>query len=245
MNRNQMERELRNNPDVDQRTSTLKLAQEINPQFCDPHIVGGYLRNILLGCKPNDCDVVFKGTQLNQPGVLEAVQEAEAKLGIPPYLDWEFENITATGYSKDLYSDVLGRYSFHTDYLTMVLMDTNQILYIGEEEKTLTNYEQRIYDLHFQGIMMWVTHRAKGRSYQSCLVGDLIRCLYLCQGLNLTPSPVCELLVSNFDTLFQELNTEDQKSRLSFWLKKTKGNPAFNQILDKYAIYSLRATHST
>src|SRR5579859_3722412 len=111
---------LNNSPLIKPRLETLRLAEEINPKFKNPHIVGGYMRNIVLGIAPNDCDVCFQGYMLNQPGILEAIREAEMRLGVEAYPEWECENISATGYSGDLYEDIVGKYSFHTDYLTMI-----------------------------------------------------------------------------------------------------------------------------
>lgn len=235
-----VETRLRNNEGVKARVATLRLAERINPKFQNPHVVGGYLRNTILGAEPNDCDVIFQGFQLNQPGITEAVYSAEEKLGIEHYPNWEFENISATGYSGDLYEDVIGKYAFHTDYLTMILMDTKSNLYIGEVEKTLHDFENRVYDLRFCGVEMWANHRAKGRSYASCLIGDLTRGMYLCQSLNLTPSPIAEFLMSNYDSLFSKLDEENQEARRRYWLRKTKGERIYQKILDRFGITSLK-----
>ncbi|SRR5258708_15685850 len=236
----QLETNLNNHPLIKTRLETLRLAEEINTKFKNPHIVGGYLRNIILNTIPNDCDVSFQGYMFNQPGILEAVQEAEGKLGIDHYPDWEFENISATGYSGDLYEDLVGKYSFHTDYLTLVIMNSKGKLSIGEQEKTLYDFNHQIYDLRFKGVEMWAIHRGNGRSFASCLTGDLTRGLYLCHSLDLTPSPIVTFLWSNYDSIFNKLSPEDQKGRIVYWQKKTKGNPDYQKILDAFGITSLK-----
>lgn len=240
LTRQKVERKLKSHPWVKPRLATLALAQKINPKFKNPHIVGGYLRDTILGHKPHDCDVIFEGYQLNQPGTLEAVQKAEERLGIKPYPNWEFENISATGFSGNLHDDAVGKYSFHTDFLTMLIMDPKGKLSIGHEEKTLHDLEKRIYDLNFPGISMWANHRGAGRSYASCITGDLIRGLYLTQSLKLHPSEIVTFLWSHFDTIFSSLNKEDQQARINYWKRKTKGDPSYNSILKRFKITALK-----
>ena len=230
-----LQTQLNNNPAIHNRLKTLKLAEKINPKFGSPHIVGGYLRNIYFGVEPKDCDVVFQGYMLNQPGILEAVREAECKLKIEPYPNWEFENATATGITKDFYENTLGKYSHMTDYVTLMSMNTAGKLHIGDD-KTLSDLENRVYDLRFSGVEVWVNHRSKGKSYVSCLTGDLIRGLYLGQCLNLRHSEIAAFLTQYFDVFYKSLNKEDQQARQSFWMKKTNGDPLWQPILDKFGV---------
>lgn len=239
----ELEKKLNANPLVVARLETLKEAEKINPDFKSPHIMGGFLRNIALDLEPNDCDVVFKGTRLNQEGITESVKEAERRLKIPPYPDWDFENILATGMSDDFYENAVGKLSNHTDYLTVLLMDVDGKLYLGED-KTLTDIENKVYDLRFSGIEIWAQHRGKGRSYLSCLVGDLTRGLYLCKSLNLTPSAIVTFLLGNYDHFFSQLSPDDQKGRMDYWLRKTKADPKFQEILTHYGISSLKTPTS-
>ena len=239
LTKNQLETTLTANSAVHDRIRTLKLAEEINPNFRTPHIVGGYLRNIYYGIEPKDCDVVFQGYQLNQPGILEAVREAEEKLNIEPYQNWEFENALATGITNDFYENTIGKYSHHTDYLTLMLMDGNGTLYLGDE-KTLSDLENRVYDLRFAGVEVWVNHRGKGRSYASCLTRDLIRGLYLGRFLNLKHSAIAEFLTRHFDVFYYELSLEDQLAIQAFWMKKTKGDPFYQVILDRFGVTVLK-----
>lgn len=217
------------------RLETLRLAAEINPAFKNPHIVGGYLRNIVLDLPPRDCDVVFQGSERDQLGILEAVQQAEKELGLEPYTEWDFENTTATGFSGDFYEDTIGKYSYHTDYLTLLLMDSNGKLYMSDN-KTLEDLASRVYDLRFAGVEIWAKHRGQGRSYASCLIGDLLRGMYLCHSLNLKPSAIAEFLMSHFDDIFSKLEPEDQEARRKYWLKKTGGDLKYQEILDRYSI---------
>lgn len=230
-----LETKLNTNPLIIDRLKTLKLAEEINPEFKDPHILGGYLRNIALDCEPKDCDITFKGYMPNQPGILEAVLEAEKRLGITNENGWDFENAYASELSTDFYEIILGKYANHTDYLTMLAMDTEGNLYTGGE-KTLHDIENRIFDIRFEGVEIWANHRGNGRSYASCITGDLIRGLYFGQLLNLNHSPTTAFLTQNFDHIFKQLNIEDQKARIDFWLKKTNGNIFYKPILDKFGV---------
>lgn len=238
LTKKQLEERLNKNPLVGNRLETLRLAEKINPDFHSPHIIGGFLRNISLGVKPNDCDVVFQGNQLNQPGIVEAVREAEKQLRIEPYPDWDFENAMATGQSDNFFENTVGKNSNHTDYITNLMVGLNGVLYLGDE-KTLSDIENRTYDFRFSGIEVWASHRGKGRSYTSCIVGDLTRGLYLCTILTLTPSAIVSFLMSNYDVFFKKLDLEDQENRRSFWLKKTKGNIVYQNILDRFGIKSL------
>jgi hypothetical protein len=230
-----LEDRLKSNPLVIDRLKTLRLAAEINPDFKDPHILGGYLRNIALGSGPKDCDVSFKGYIQNQPGILEAVMEAERRLGVKNENGWDFENALATELSTDFYEIILGKYSNHTDYLTMLAMDTNGNLYTGGE-KTITDLDNRVYDLRFEGVEIWANYRGRGRSYTSCIVGDLTRGLYFGQLLELNHSRVATFLTQSFDHFFNQLESEDQKARISFWLKKTNGDASYKPILDKFGV---------
>lgn len=236
-----LEKRLNSHPLVISRLQTLRLAEEINPEFRRPCIMGGFLRNIALGAEPNDCDVVFQGHQLNQSGIVEAICEAESRLGITPYARWDFENVMATGLSGDFFENTVGKCANHTDYLTMLLMDTNGTLYLGEEN-TLLGIENRIYDFRFSGIEIWANHRGNGRSYASCIVGDLTRGLYLCTALNLTPSAIVSFLMSNYDILSEKLDKEDREARRSYWLKKTKGDRKYQPILDRFNIKTLKTS---
>ncbi len=230
-----LETKLNTNPLVKDRLRTLTLAEEINPKFKDPHILGGYLRNIALDAEPKDCDVSFKGFQPNQPGILEAVLEAEKILGIKNENGWDFENAYATELSNDFYEIILGKFSNHTDYLTMLAMDTKGTLYTGEE-KTVSDIENRIFDLRFEGVEIWANYRGQGRSYASCITGDLTRGLYFGQLLNLEHSAIASFLTQNFDHIFNNLSLEDQKARINFWLKKTNGDEFYKPILDKFGV---------
>lgn len=232
-----LERQLLDHPLVAPRLATLRKAEELNPDFRNPHIVGGFLRNIALNKQPNDCDVVFQGKELNQPGVSEAVREAEHQLGVY-YPDWEFENVSATGLSGDFYADTIGIHSWHTDYLTLILMGNEGKVLLGDE-KTLQDLDERIYDLRFSGVEVWVNHRRKGHGYASCLIGDLIRCLYLCKSLDLAPSLISDFLLHHFDAIFSELTLDDQENRRGFWHKKSKGDTSYQPMLDRYNIKTL------
>jgi hypothetical protein len=226
---------LATHPLVKPRLATLRKAAELNKDFCNPHIVGGYLRNVLLGVAPRDCDVVFEGHMLDQPGILEAVQEAERLLDIEPFSDWEFENSKATGFSGDIIADNIGEYTYHTDYLTRLMMNTNAEL-IVVDPKTLEHIEKRIYEIYLPGVEMWATHRGNGRSYASCIAGDLIRALYFAHSINVSLSRHVEFLLKHYDEIFSGLSPDDQASRIKFWRKKTGGNPSYKRILDRYNI---------
>ncbi|MEN9389857.1 MAG: hypothetical protein RLY61_941 [Candidatus Parcubacteria bacterium] len=217
------------------RLKTLSLAAEINPDFKDPHIHGGYLRNIALGKDPKDCDVTFKGYTQNQPGILESVIEAEKRLGVKNENGWDFENAYATELSSDFYEIILGKFSHHTDYLTMLAMDTSGNLYTGGK-KTISDLDRRVFDLRFEGVEIWASYRGKGRSYASCIVGDLTRGLYFGQLLGLNHSTTAAFLTQNFDHFFNSLESEDQKARINFWLKKTNGDTSYKPILDKFGV---------
>ncbi|KKS71190.1 MAG: hypothetical protein UV41_C0004G0014 [Candidatus Daviesbacteria bacterium GW2011_GWA2_42_7] len=41
-------------PELQKRVGILKIASEINPDFKNPHIIGGYLRDLVLGVSPRD-----------------------------------------------------------------------------------------------------------------------------------------------------------------------------------------------
>ncbi len=239
----ELEHKLTTHPLVVPRLQTLKLAEQINPEFRTPHILGGFLRNVVLDREPNDCDVAFQGYQLNQPGITEAVREAETRLGIEPYPEWDFENAMATGLSTDFYENTIGSFSNHTDYLTGLMMDVKGKLFITEA-KTLQDLETRVYDFRFAGIESWANHRGQGRSYASCIVGDLTRGLYLCETLDLTPSPIVVYLLQHYDKLLAELTPADQEARKAYWFKKTKGQRRYQRILDRFNITSLATATS-
>ncbi len=238
LTKHKLEQKLNTHPLIIPRLQTLKLATEINPKFHNPHILGGFLRNIALDMEPNDCDVAFQGYQLNQPGITEAVRSAEQKLCIEPYPEWEFENIMATGLSGDFFENTVGKHSNHTDFLTGLMMGVDGKLFISDD-KTLTDIENRIYDFRFHGIEIWANHRGKGRSYSSCIVGDLTRGLYLCASLNLTPSSIATFLFGYYDKFFGDLDLNDQEARKSYWFKKTKYDKKYQLILDRFHIKSL------
>lgn len=235
MTREEAELRLAAHPLIQPRLTTLRLAAQLNPDFGNPHIVGGYLRNILLGVAPRDCDVVFEGYMRNQPGVLEAVQEAEQSLGIEPFGDWEFENSKATGFSGDILADNIGKYAYHTDYLTRLMMNVNAELIVADP-KTLEHIEERIYEIYLPGIEMWATHRGNGRSYASCIAGDLIRALYFVRSINVSLSSHVEFLLQHYDEIFSGLSSDDQASRIKFWRKKTNADPGYRPLLDTYGI---------
>ena len=241
LNERVLESKLNSNPLVVDRIRTLKLAEEINPKFKDPHILGGYLRNLALDCAPKDCDVAFRGYMKDQPGVLEAVLEAEKRLGIKNKNGWDLENAFASELSTDFYEIIIGKHSNHTDYLTMLGMDVSGKLYTGGE-KTLFDIENRIFDLRFEGIEIWANYRGKGRSYASCITGDLIRGLYFGQLLRLEHSATASFLTQCFDHIFNMLEVDDQNARINFWLKKTNGSPFYKPILVKFGVTTLPIT---
>jgi hypothetical protein len=239
LTRKDLEKTLATHPLVQPRLETLRLAEEINPAFHKPHIMGGYLRNIVLGKEPKDCDVFFQGQQLNQPGIIEAVREAEQRLGIEPFPEWDFENLLATGPSDDFYANAIGIHAMHTDYLTILLMDSHGHLYIGDEEKSLSDFTNRVYDLRFLGIEVWANHRGQGRSYGSCLIGDLTRAIYLAKVLDLSHSAIVNYLLRNFDTFFNQLDENDQTARSMYWEKKSGRDSSYQPMLDFYGITAL------
>ncbi len=115
-----LEQKFRAHSQLEKRTAVLRVASELQPHFRNPHIVGGYLRDITLESQSADCDVVFSGNVQNQLGILEAVRESELRLGIKPLTGWEIENIGVTGPTGNLIDDTVGFHSNHTDYLFQV-----------------------------------------------------------------------------------------------------------------------------
>lgn len=224
------------NDEVQKRTAVLRRASEINPEFKNPYITGGMLRDILLGEEPRDCDVVFEGIKANQEGVLEAVQEAEARLGMNPLPGWEFENTYANGTSNSIIENTIGFYSNHTDFLTLLMVNGEEELHIGDE-KTLPHLESRIYDPRYQGMMVWMGLR--GRTYHEVLTGDAIRGLYLTHRLNLTPSEHAEELFYKVDEHFAHLTPEQQARRRTYWAKKTADVEDVDTILKQYNVTCL------
>lgn len=232
-----IESKFKQHPELQRRINTLQVASEINPDFKNPHIVGGYLRDVFLGVNPSDCDVFFEGYMKDQPGILEYIREAEDKLGYPNYPGWEFENTLATGVTDNLFDNTIGYYSNHTDHLTMMVYDGQGNLRIGSSQ-TLHDLETRTYDVRYQGILVWTMFR--GRSFYSVLAGVATRGMYLCHKLNLHPSPNSADLFKRFESHFEKLEDEDKQGKIQYWKKKTKNLPGAGVILEKYGIRSLQ-----
>lgn len=232
-----VESKLKASAELQRRVEVLRVASKINSDFRNPNICGGFLRDTVLGEKPADCDVVFEGYTLNQPGILECVRDAESRLGYRQSPDWEFENALATGISRNIYEDVIGFYSNHTDYLTLLMYDADGKLRIGSR-KTLDCLARRIYEIRYQGLLIWVSFR--GRSYFRALSGLACRGLYLCHRLGLSPSPDAESVFRHFNFHFENLTDDERTSLLDFWHKKTASLPAVGSILDQYQIKCLK-----
>lgn len=222
--------------ELQQRAEILKVASQINPDFKNPNIAGGYLRDVALGESPSDCDVFFEGKMKDQPGIIECIRAAEDELGYPNYSDWEFENTLATGLTDNLFENTIGYYSNHTDHLTMMAYDCKGNLRIGSSQ-TLHDLETRTYDVRYKGMLIWATSR--DRTFYSILAGVATRGMYLCHKLGLHPSTASEDLFRRFEFHFQMLSDEDRQGRVNYWLKKTKNLTGTRAILEKYGIASL------
>ena len=227
---------LLNNPELLEKLEVLKLASELNPEFKTPNITGGYLRDILLGKTSSDCDVVFEGYMKNQPGVLECVKEAEKKLKYEPYDGWEFENFKVSGLSGDIFEDVIGFYSNHTDYLTLIMCDGNKNIRVGSKH-TLECLENRLYDIRYQGLLVWLGFRE--RTYFRAMAGLGCRGMYLCHKLELNISDNAEELFVKFDANFSRLTEEERASLLGYWNKKTRNLSNIVHILDRFGVKCL------
>lgn len=227
---------LKNDPEVQKRVAILKLATKINPEFKNPTIIGGFLRDTILGMIPNDCDVVFDGYMKNQPEILECVREAEDKLGISHYDDWEFENFNVDGVTGNIVEDCIGFYSLHTDYLTLLLYSSKGRLDIGSE-KTLENLKSKTYEIRYSGLLVW--GGLKERAYFRELTGVGCRGLYLCHKLGLNVHPSAEELFKYFDINFSKLNEKDRVGLLRYWERKTKNLAGIREIVEKYEIKNL------
>ena len=222
--------------ELQQRVSILAAASQINPDFRNSHVIGGYLRDVVLEVNPSDCDVFFEGNMKDQGGVLECIREAEDMLGYPHFQNWEFENSLATGVTKNLLENTIGFYSNHTDHLTMMAYDGQGNLHIGSSQ-TLHDLETRAYDVRYQGMLIWTMFR--DRTFYSVLAGVATRGLYLCHKLNLHPSPQSVDLFKKFEFHFAKLDEKDKQARIEYWRKKTKNLPDADSILEKYGIKSL------
>jgi hypothetical protein len=221
---------------VQQRTAVMRKAGEINPDFKNAYIHGGMLRDVLLREHPRDCDVVFEGSSMNQPGIFESLQEAEVQLGMDHLPGWELENTFAHGPSKSIVENTIGLYSNHTDFLTLFMYNHNEF-HIGDS-KTLSHIETKTYDPRFVGEMTWVGLR--GRTYFDVLAGASLRGLYLISRLGLNPSEDAEKLFRLTDENFSHLTPEQQERRRDYWIKKTEGVTGANQILEQYGVTCLK-----
>ncbi|OGE34262.1 hypothetical protein A3A14_04390 [Candidatus Daviesbacteria bacterium RIFCSPLOWO2_01_FULL_43_38] len=223
-------------PELQKRVGILKIASEINPDFKNPHIIGGYLRDLVLGVSPSDCDVFFEGHIKYQPGIKECIRAAEDELKITHYHDWEFENTLVTGVTDNLLENTIGYYSNHTDHLTMMAYDGHGNLRIGSS-RTLHDLETRTYDVRYQGMLIWTIFR--DRTFYSVLAGVATRGLYLCHKLGLNPSAASEELFRRFEFHFERLEDKDKQARIRYWNKKTKNLKGVEAILEKYDVKSL------
>jgi hypothetical protein len=228
---------IQSNPDLQLKIRVLSLAEKMNPKFKNPHIQGGYLRDIVLDATPSDCDVVFDGYVKDQPGVLESVREAEKQLGVDHYPNWEFENFNASGVSGNFFDDTIGFYSNHTDYLTLMLCDAHGKVLYGSD-KTLQCLHGRIYDIRYQGLMIWMGFR--DRSYFRSTAGLACRGMYLCHKLNLNVSDLARELFTHFDYNYEKLTAEEKESLVSYWNKKTKNLADVQTTLDKFGVKKLQ-----
>lgn len=233
VNNDSIKRTLLGNEELSQRLAVLKQASELNPQFKNPFIVGGYLRDVVLGEPPADCDVAFVGMSLNQFGVLESVREAEARLGVGPFDGWEFENMAATGVSGDIVADTIGFHSHHTDWLTLLLCSADSDVLIGSP-KTAEVLSTRTYDIRYQGLLVWTTVR--GRSYHRVLAGVACRGLYLCHKLRLNPTLDAQNHFRQLPALLKALSDEERTSLLAWFRKKTARLLDIQKTLSLYGI---------
>jgi hypothetical protein len=237
MTKQGLEKIFENNKDLQKRIEILKLASNLNPGFKQPHIVGGFLRDLVLDNKPSDCDVIFEGNIKNQPGILECVIEAAKTLGYEPYNDWEFENFKTWDLSDNIIEDSIGFYSNHTDYLSQITYDTEKRVSIGSD-RVLYCLENRLYDVRYDGILVWVGFR--GRSYFRSLAGLCVRGLYLCHKLNLSTSEASTKLFKKFDELYEKLTNKEQEDVLEQWKRKTINLSNLEVTLSKYEIKKLK-----
>lgn len=231
-----IELKFKQHPELQKRINTLKVASEINPDFKNPNISGGYLRDIILDVKPCDCDVFFEGYTKEQSCIVECIQAAEKQLGYSHYPDWEFDNTLATGATNDLFENTIGFYSNHTDYLSLMLYDSQGNLRIGLPQ-TLHDLETRTYDVRYQGVLIWTMFR--DRTFDWEMAGVATRGLYLCHKLGLHPSAAAEDLFRRFEFHFRKMNDEDKKGLVGYWMNKTKGLKGIKSILNKYGVESL------
>lgn len=223
--------------DLQEKLSVLALAEKINPKFKNPNICGGYLRDIILEKVPSDCDVVFDGYMKNQPDILECVREAEKQLEIEPYSGWEFENFNASGVTGDAFDDTIGFYSNHTDYLTLILCDTDSNVRIGSTN-TIKCFNERLYDIRYQGLMVWMGFRE--RTYYRSLAGLACRGIYLCRKLKLNVSESAQSLFEHFDFNYEKLTDAEKVSLLGYWKKKTKNLEDIQDTLNKFNVKNLK-----
>ncbi len=224
-------------PEVQARVAVLKVATELNKDFHNPNITGGFLRDKLLGFEPRDCDVVFEGYQRDQPGILEAIYDAENYLGLPHSDNWECENKKATGISGHLEEDVIGFHSNHTDYLSTLMLSSDGELKIGSQ-RTIECIENGIYDIRHQGLMIWMAQA--GRTYYRVYAGVACRGMYLCQRLGLTASAGAIEVFKRLDEFAERLTDLERESLLKFWKKKTIGIENAEEILERFGIQSLK-----
>lgn len=219
------------------RIKILNLATKLNSDFKNPNITGGYIRDTLLGIPPSDCDVVFEGVSKNQPGVLETIFQASDQLNLPRYQNWEFENVKAVGTTGNLYEDTIGFFSNHTDPTTMFLYDQKGNLRYGHPD-CLNNIFKKIYDIRFQGLLIWMTNRGE-RSYFRVLTGIATRGLYICLKCGLKPTKETKEVFKNYDFLFDKLTSQEKESVLSYWNKKTINLSSRKILLKKYKIINI------
>jgi hypothetical protein len=224
------------NPDLQNKLKILSLAEKINPKFKNPNICGGYLRDLVLEASPSDCDVFFDGYMKNQHDILECVREAEKQLKIAPYTNWEFENFNVSCVTGDLYEDTIGFYSNHTDYLTLILCDTDGNVRFGSED-TISCLNAKIYDIRYQGLMVWTGFR--DRTYYRSLAGLACRGMYLCHKLNLNPADSAIDLFKNFDFNYGKLTDDEKVSLLAYWNKKTRNISDIQLTLDRFNVKNL------
>lgn len=228
---------LSSNLELANRVKILDLATKLNPNFKNPNITGGYIRDILLGILPADCDVVFEGVSKNQPGVLETIFQASDQLDLPRYQNWEFENVKAVGTTGNLYEDTIGFFSNHTDPTTMFLYDQKGNLQYGHPD-SLKNIFKKIYEIRFQGLLVWMTDRGE-RSYFRVLAGIATRGLYMCIKCGLKPTKESEEVFRKYDFLFNKLTSQEKESILNYWNKKTKNLTKRKVLLKKYRIVNI------
>jgi hypothetical protein len=232
-----LQHKLISNSELKKRREVLWIASLINEDFKNPNICGGFLRDIFLDEEPSDCDVVFEGIQLNQPGIVECVRDAENSLGYLHFDDWEFSNAKAEGVSGDLFDDTIGFFSHHTDYLTLLLYDTDGQLRIGSG-KTPEHLATRTYDVRHQGFAIWMGFRRRG--YFNTVARVATRGLYLCYRLNLNPTDSAKELFRKFEFHFSKLNLGERKSLMAYWNKKTVNLEGIGDFTSQFGVKSLK-----